>query len=125
MYPSSPYLIACYASYIVIALAVTVFIARILQSSGRVFLLDACHGNADLAASINRLLTVGFYLINVGYIACTINTYQPLNDPRQVVEMETTKLGGILLVQGIMHTINIFILTRVKQRSSGPVAAAS
>jgi len=125
MYSSSSYLIAYYVGYLVVALAVTVWIARILESSGRVFLLDACRGDSDLAASINRLLKVGFYLINVGYIACTINTYQPLNDPRQIIEMETTKLGGILLVQGIMHTVNIFILTRVKQRSSSTVAAVS
>jgi hypothetical protein len=125
VYPSFPYLVAYYLGYLVVALAITVWVSRILQSSGRVFLLDACRGDAELASSVNRLLTVGFYLINVGYIACTINTYQPLNDPRQIIEMETTKLGGILLVQGIMHTVNIFLLTRVKQRAANPVAAVS
>ena len=59
---------ACYFSYLAISVAVTVWVARTLHKSGRVFLLDAFHGNAELADSVNHLLVVGFYLVNVGYI---------------------------------------------------------
>ena len=34
-----------------------------------VFFIDAFHGQEDLADSVNHLLVVGFYRINVGYVA--------------------------------------------------------
>ena len=68
------YVIACYFSYLAISIALTIWVARTLKNSGRVFLIEAFHGNQDLADSVNRLLVVGFYLINVGYIALALKT---------------------------------------------------
>jgi hypothetical protein len=39
-----------------------------------VFFIDAFHGQEDLADSVNHLLVVGFYLINVGYVAFALRT---------------------------------------------------
>ena len=36
---------ACYFSYLAITIALTVWVARTLHRSGRVFLVDAFHGN--------------------------------------------------------------------------------
>src|ERR1700739_3265964 len=79
---SSMYVAACYLSYLVISIALTVWVARTLHRSGRVFLLDAFHGNAPLADSVNQLLVVGFYLINVGYIALALKTTDSLANLR-------------------------------------------
>ncbi|HLJ78161.1 MAG TPA: hypothetical protein VKT75_12145, partial [Acidobacteriaceae bacterium] len=84
------YIAGCYFSYLAISIVLTVWVARTLHSSGRVFLLDAFHGNAELADSVNRLLVVGFYLINVGYIALALKTTDPLSNLRQVIELEST-----------------------------------
>jgi len=56
------YIVGSYAVYLAISLLVTVWVARILHQNGRVFLIDAFHGNAELADSVNHLLVVGFYL---------------------------------------------------------------
>ena len=48
--------------------------ADALHKNGRVFLVDAFHGNAELADSVNHLLGVGGYLINIGYIALALRT---------------------------------------------------
>ncbi|WP_419805174.1 hypothetical protein [Terriglobus sp.] len=45
----------CYFSYLVISIAVTVWVARTLHRSGRVFLVDAFHGDDALADSVNSL----------------------------------------------------------------------
>jgi hypothetical protein len=39
------YIVGCYMSYLLISLAVTVWVARTLHKNGRVFLVDAFHGN--------------------------------------------------------------------------------
>jgi hypothetical protein len=68
------YIVISYAVYLIVTLAVTVWTARTLHSSGRIFLVDAFHGNEPLADSVNHLLVVGFYLINVGYVALALET---------------------------------------------------
>ena len=49
---------ACYFSYLLISIALTVWVARTLHRSGRIFLVDAFHGNELLADSVNHLLVV-------------------------------------------------------------------
>ena|ERR1700744_1665414 len=111
------YIAGCYFSYLAISIVLTVWVARTLHSSGRVFLLDAFHGNTELADSVNKLLVVGFYLINIGYIALALKTEDPLANLRQVIELESTKLGVVLLILGVMHFFNMFVLARMRRRA--------
>lgn len=119
------YITGCYFSYLAISVAVTIWVARTLYRGGRVFLLDAFHGNAELAGSVNRLLVVGFYLINVGYIALALKTTDPLANFREVIELESTKLGVVLLILGGMHFFNMYVLARMRRRSLASNSAGS
>jgi hypothetical protein len=118
------YIAGCYFSYLAISIALTIWVARTLHASGRIFLVDAFHGNAELADSVNKLLVVGFYLINVGYVALALKTTEPLTDFRQVIELESKKLGVVLLILGGMHFFNMFVLARMRRRSLGGVVPA-
>src|ERR1700722_16563913 len=89
-----------------------------LYKNGRVFLVDAFHGNTELADSVNHLLVVGFYLINVGYIALALKTTDPLATVRQAIELESVKIGVVLLILGAMHFFNIFVFARMRRRAT-------
>jgi hypothetical protein len=117
------YIAGCYFSYLAISIAVTVWVAKTLHKRGRIFLLDAFHGNAPLADSVNQLLVVGFYLINTGYIALALKTGDPLTDFRQVIELESSKIGIVLLILGAMHFFNMFVLARMRHRSRNEAVA--
>jgi hypothetical protein len=108
------YVLSCYISYLVISIALTIWVATTLHRNGRVFLVDAFHGNTELADSVNHLLVVGFYLINVGYIAMALKTGQPLTSGREVIELESGKIGVVLLILGVMHFFNLFVLGRMR-----------
>ena len=114
---------ACYLSYLAISIAITVWVARTLHRTGRIFLLDAFHGNAPLADSVNQLLVVGFYLVNVGYIALALKTTDSLKDFRGVIELESAKIDVVLLILGAMHFFNMFVLARMRRRATREVAA--
>jgi hypothetical protein len=109
---------ACYFVYLAISIALTVWVARTLHKNGRIFLVDAFHGNGELADSVNHLLVVGFYLINIGYIALALSTTAPLNTLREAIEMESVKIGVVLLILGGMHLFNIFIFARMRHHST-------
>jgi hypothetical protein len=112
-----------YFSYLAISAALTVWVARTLHNAGRVFLVDAFHGNEPLADSVNRLLVVGFYLINFGYIALTLATQAALNTLREAIELESKKLGVVLLILGGMHFFNILVLAKMRRNSTRPLHA--
>ena len=118
-------IVACYSSYLAISIALTVWVARTLYRSGRVFLLDAFHGNEGLADSVNHLLVVGFYLINVGYIALALKTTSTLATVREAIELESTKIGVVLLILGGMHFFNIYVLARMRRRGAQTEGAAA
>src|SRR5258708_3573143 len=80
------YVISCYIAYLIICLTVTVWVARTLYNNGRVFLVDAFHGDSALADSVNHLLVVGFYLINLGYVSMALTTTQQVASLRQTFE---------------------------------------
>ena len=111
------YVLTCYLSYLAISIALTVWVAKTLHKNGRIFLVEAFHGNAELADSVNHLLVVGFYLINVGYIALALKTADAMTNARQVVELESGKIGVVLLILGFMHFFNFFVLGRLRHKS--------
>jgi hypothetical protein len=111
----------CYLSYLAISITLTIWVARTLHRSGRIFLLDAFHGNAELADSVNQLLVVGFYLINAGYIALALKTTDPLANLRGMIELESGKIGVVLLILGAMHFFNMLILARMRRRRTSEV----
>ena len=106
-----------YVTYLVISIAVTIWVARTLHRSGRIFLVDAFHGQEALADSVNHLLVVGFYLINVGWIVMTLRTYQSLDTAKQAMDLLSSKIGTVIFLLGLMHFFNLFLFNRFRRRA--------
>ena len=118
-----------YALYLAIALPLTVWVAKNLFHNGRLFLVDCFHGNEPLADSVNRLLVVGFYLINFGFVTLYLKVAQDVTETRGIFEALSAKLGVVLLVLGGMHFFNLLVFTRMRRRAAWdqappPVSAA-
>ena len=109
--------LSAYLVYLLVSIAVTIWVARTLHRSGRTFLVDAFHGHEGLADSVNHLLVVGFYLINLGWIVMTLQTHQQLATVREAVELLSSKIGTVLLVLGVMHFFNLYLFNRFRRRA--------
>ena len=107
-----------YLAYIALSLVITVWVARTLSRNGLVFLVDAFGRDEKLATSVNHLLVVGFYLINLGYVALALRLSQHLGDPATAIEMLSAKIGLVLLVVGVMHFFNVFVIAKLGRRLS-------
>jgi hypothetical protein len=110
------FIVVSYVAYLVVSLAVTVWVARTLRRNGRTFLMDAFHGNREMADSVNHLLVVGFYLINVGYVTLALHTSEQVANTRAAMELVCDKLGLVLIVLGAMHFLNLYVFSRLRQR---------
>jgi cytochrome c biogenesis protein CcdA len=114
------HIVIAYAAYLLVSIAVTIWVARGLHRSGRVFLVEAFQGNTEMADSVNHLLAVGFYLINLGYVALALATTDTLTTTRQAIELVSGKIGIVLLVLGLLHFLNLYVINRLRQRARQP-----
>ncbi len=105
-----------YAAYVTISLFLTIWVARTLHKNGRVFLVDAFHGNTAMADSVNHLLVVGFYLINIGFITLALKYGDKPTDTQQAIEFLSTKVGLVLVVLGAMHFFNLFNFDKMRRK---------
>jgi len=105
-----------YATYLVISIAMTIWVARTLSKNGQVFLVDSFDGNETLAESVNHLLVVGFYLLNIGYILLALETHREINTIRTSIEFLSQQVGFVLLVLGLLHLINVIVIAKWRHR---------
>ena len=116
-------LIVTYATYLAVSTGLTVWVAHTLHKNGRIFLVDAFRGNEPLADSVNHLLVVGFYLINIGYVTLALRYGEKPGDAAGAIEYLSTKVGLVLLVLGVMHFMNLAVFARLRTRvTPSPVA---
>ncbi len=112
------YIIITYSFYLIITIALTIWVARTLFKNGKVFLIDIFHGNKELADSVNNLLLVGFYLINIGYAVYTLQVTGSITNTQQVIEKLSLKIGLIILILGAMHFFNLYIFFTLRKKAT-------
>jgi hypothetical protein len=106
-----------YALYLVISVALTIWVGHTLFRNGRPFLIDVFGERADLADSVNHLLVVGFYLINFGYVTLTLRLTQHVSTAVLGIEALSQKIGMVLVVLGLMHFFNLYVFSRIRRYS--------
>jgi hypothetical protein len=111
------YFILTYLVYLLVSIELTVWVARVLFKNGRIFLVDIFHGNNELADSVNKLLVVGFYLINIGYMSLALKETGGIPNTQVVVEVLSYKLGWIILILGAMHFLNLVVFFKLRNRA--------
>jgi hypothetical protein len=109
--------IITYLAYLAISVALTIWVARTLHKNGRVFLVDSFLGNADLADSVNHLLVVGFYLVNIGFVTLALRYGEHAIDTESGLEILSSKVGLVLVVLGAMHFLNLYVFARLRRRA--------
>jgi hypothetical protein len=113
-------IVATYLVYIFLSVGLTIWVARTLHKRGAIFLVDAFKGNKDLADSVNHLLVVGFYLINIGFVALALKTADVINTSRAAIELLSDKMGMVLLILGAMHFFNLYVFSRIRKSGQAP-----
>jgi hypothetical protein len=121
--PESPAFNWIPVAYLIYGLAssvLTIWLARTLGKNGRVFLEDVFSGDPALGDAVNRLLVVGFYLVNFGW-ACLHLSARGLHqlDLRAAIELLADKMGELLLMLALMHFLNLFVFNRIRRSMRG------
>ena len=107
---------ASYLTYLAVTVPLTIWVASTLSRNGRVFLEDVFGDNATLADAINRLLVVGFYLLNVGFVLLALRTGEIVVDLPTLMEVVSLKVGVVMVVLGLIHFTNVYVFNSIRRR---------
>ena len=116
--------VIAYILYLLIAIPLTIWVGSTLSRNGRVFLVDVFDGNDELARAVNKLLVVGFYLLNLGVVALYLRVSDTVANARAVVEVLSVKMGVVLLMLGVVHLTNVYVFTKIRRRGRLDAMAA-
>lgn len=105
-----------YIVYATVSICLTIWVARTLHKNGRLFLIDAFHGDEPRADAVNHLLVVGFYLINIGFILLFLKWGEKPTNLIEGIEYASTKLGIVMLVLGAMHFYNMYNFDKMRRK---------
>jgi hypothetical protein len=111
-----------YLMYLALSIGLTIWVARTLFKNGAYFLVTAL-GDKELAASVNHLLVVGFYLVNLGFIALNLKVGYDVLYARDAIETLGKQVGWVLVVLGAMHFFNLWLFNRMRHRKLLETAA--
>jgi hypothetical protein len=110
------YGILVYVIYAIVAIAMTAVLARTLFRAGGVFLDDVFADKPNLAEAVNRLLVVGFYMLNLGYALYILRAEQQSN-AFDAVAFLVERLSILLITLGVIHFVNVFVFWRIRHRA--------
>lgn len=114
-----------YLAYLAISVPLTAWVATTLRRNGQVFLIEVFAGEDELAAAVNRLLVVGFYLVNLGFVALFLRVDREVESVQRMIEQLSVKIGITLLVLGGMHLINVSVFSAMRRRNQRDRLAAA
>lgn len=108
-----------YGLYLLITIAITIWVARTLSKNGEVFLIQCFGHNAELARSTNHLLVVGFYLVNIGFITLTLSLGAEPKTMPDAIRFLSGKVGLAVIVLGAMHFFNMGAISHFGRKVNG------
>ncbi len=104
---------AMYITLLVVAVALTFLVGRLLVTAGEPFLQEVFE-DTKVTRSVNMLLSVLFHLITLGVLA--IITVIDFASDMEPLQQFVVKLGVVLLILGIAYGISMLVLIRVRER---------
>jgi hypothetical protein len=110
---------AGYLIYLLLSIAMTIWVAHTLSSNGEVFLIKCFGQDEVLAKSTNHLLVVGFYLINIGFIGMRLEGWNSAEAIENMIPYIGSKIGLSVLILGGMHFFNMMMIARYGQAVAG------
>lgn len=116
---STNYLVPVYVVYLAVSVSLVIWLAHTLFRNGAVF-LEGVFDEPKLAHAVNKLLVIGFYMLNLGYAALLLKAPAA---PSAIAAFEVLgqKLGILLVSLAGLHFVNMYVFYRLRRRNEFPV----
>ncbi len=105
-----------YIIFLSICIYIIVHVGKICYRNGNIFVMELIPDHKELCQQINKILLVGYYLLNIGYCAMTLINWSKIEAIHHLTEIIAMKTATIIGILGCLHYFNIFMLTNYIQK---------
>ncbi|RZJ49400.1 MAG: hypothetical protein EOO44_18350 [Flavobacterium sp.] len=105
-----------YFIYLSITILIILKVGKICYRNGNIYVAELIPNHADICQQINQVLLLAYYLLNIGYCAMTLISWEKISSSTQLIEVIGVKTAIIVFIISILHYFNIFILTKYIQK---------
>ncbi|UHO39592.1 hypothetical protein H5J24_05760 [Chryseobacterium capnotolerans] len=107
--------IASYLLFLSITSYITIDVGRRCYQEGKAYLKYLLH-DENLCLTINRILLGSYYLLNLGYIAVSLTTWEKIDSIEEMTRTTAVRIGSIILILCGLHYMNIFALYFLRKK---------
>lgn len=97
----------------IVLVALAIGLGPFIKRFGRAYAADVFRSNPRTGKSYLVLTDVAYYLIFTAFILFTVTFVAPddwKDSPGVQLKVEVARIGGILLIMGVLHTLNVVAL---------------
>lgn len=105
-----------YVIYLLITTFIIINVGKICYRNGNIYVAQLIPQHEDLCKKTNQVLLIGYYLLNLGYCAMTLISWDKIISYSQLVEVISIKTATIICIIAILHYFNIYIITKYIQK---------
>ena len=105
-----------YVIYLLITTFIIINVGKICYRNGNIYVAQLIPQHEDLCKKTNQVLLIGYYLLNLGYCAMTLISWDKIISNSQLVEVISIKTATIICIIAILHYFNIYIITKYIQK---------
>lgn len=100
--------------YLLIAVNTTYFLGKSLNKHGEHFLRAIFKDRMEIVLPVNKILLIGFYLVNIGLILMFHSAQTEVTNLRYTIEYLSVKIGITYIVIAVMHYLNILVFILIE-----------
>jgi hypothetical protein len=101
-----------YIIYLTLTSVIIVKVGKICYQNGNIYVSQLIPNHIDLCHKTNHVLLMAYYLLNIGYCAMTLISWEKIISITQLVEIISIKSAIIIVTIACMHYINIILITK-------------
>ncbi|AZB10755.1 hypothetical protein EG344_18875 [Chryseobacterium sp. G0162] len=107
--------IISYLVFLSISFYITIDVGRRCYQAGKAYLKYLLHDEA-LCLTINRILLGCYYLLNLGYVAVSLTSWEKIENIDEMIRITAIRIGSIVLILCGLHYMNIFTLYFLRKK---------
>ncbi|MBO9585853.1 MAG: hypothetical protein J7574_16940 [Flavobacterium sp.] len=105
-----------YFIYLGITTLIILRVGKICYKNGNVYVSELIPNHKDICQKINQVLLLAYYLLNIGYCAMTLISWQKIISVTQLIETIGSKTALIIFIISVLHYLNILLITKYIQK---------
>ncbi|MCY7291825.1 MAG: hypothetical protein LH615_06540 [Ferruginibacter sp.] len=108
--------IIAYIVYLFITYLITVHVGKVFYKNGRHYIVAIVNKDEQLTDFINKILLVGYYLMNLGYATIMLRFWKTITTFTELIASVGNMTGRIVLSLAVMHFVNMYAITIIGKK---------